>query len=149
MGNEMSLSAGPIREGNRGGHGEFTWDQVKQMDYRDRDHYIGHSVMSSAGRWQAHKDVFWYTRSSNKNAYATLDLEISNFKQHEQAIMHNILGMNFTKTSVFNKRFGMPTITTSLKSYNDNKKKAYQSLDEREKKRKKLKVNGLTKKHGL
>lgn len=45
----------PIREGNRGGRGLFSWEDVKQMPYKERECYLGASVkigfLDSGGKW--------------------------------------------------------------------------------------------------
>ncbi|KAI8902198.1 hypothetical protein BC833DRAFT_574088 [Globomyces pollinis-pini] len=37
------------REGNRGGLGLFNWEDVKAD--KDREHYLGHSIKASTGRY--------------------------------------------------------------------------------------------------
>ena len=33
----------PVRGGNRGGHDQFEWENVKLMSYKDRECYLGAS----------------------------------------------------------------------------------------------------------
>jgi len=39
----MSLDAGPIRGGTRGGKDQFKWEDVKSD--KDRENYLAHSLM--------------------------------------------------------------------------------------------------------
>ncbi|CDZ96303.1 Predicted coiled-coil protein [Phaffia rhodozyma] len=54
------MFSGPTRGGTRGGAAEFKWSDVKED--KDREHYLGHSVMAAAGRWQKNQDIHWYSR---------------------------------------------------------------------------------------
>merc|ERR1712056_65881 len=67
MGFFMAFSVGSVRGGNRGGRSTFNWEQIKQMEHGHREHYIGHSVMALASRWQSLKDAMWYSRGNVYN----------------------------------------------------------------------------------
>jgi len=58
----------PSRGGVRGGQDQFNWDDVKSD--KDRECYLGHSVMVPTGKWQEGKDLIWYTRNKNNDAEA-------------------------------------------------------------------------------
>ncbi|KAF3907128.1 hypothetical protein ABW21_db0204655 [Orbilia brochopaga] len=62
----MDLLKGPIREGSRGGRGEFKWSDVK--DSKDREYYLGVSVKAPTGRWQQNRDIQWYSRAAGSPA---------------------------------------------------------------------------------
>jgi hypothetical protein len=76
----------PIREGNRGGRGLFSWEDVRVMSYRDRECYLGSTIslgyLDKGGRWRK-KD--WWVKNSDNKDNADLDNirkdDLSNIKQ--------------------------------------------------------------------
>ena len=76
----------PIREGNRGGRGLFSWEDVRVMSYRDRECYLGSTVslgfLDKGGRWR--KKDWWVktdkeTEALDKEKIKNQDLD--NIKQ--------------------------------------------------------------------
>ncbi|KAF3925016.1 hypothetical protein AA313_de0203772 [Arthrobotrys entomopaga] len=95
----MDLLKGPIREGSRGGRGEFKWSEVK--DSKDREYYLGVSVKAPTGRWQQNRDIQWYSR--DKNDQAAIDREkaraeeIRKIKEAENDALSAALGFKVTR----------------------------------------------------
>ncbi|XP_065884326.1 multiple myeloma tumor-associated protein 2 homolog [Dysidea avara] len=78
-----------------GGKDRFKWDEVK-VD-KDRENYLGHSLMAPVGRWQKNKDLQWYAKGDQrKNAAATkppLEMELAAVRQQEEEAMAIALGI--------------------------------------------------------
>merc|ERR1712186_32972 len=57
------------------------------MEHGYREHYIGHSVMALASRWQSLKDAMWYSRGNiyNRNIFGCM------FKHIEKQLSHGII----------------------------------------------------------
>mmetsp|Transcript_20090 Transcript_20090/g.65442 ORF Transcript_20090/g.65442 Transcript_20090/m.65442 type:complete len:229 (+) Transcript_20090:67-753(+) len=86
----MSYS-GPPRGGTRGGADQFSWDQVKTD--KDRDHYLGHSIHASVGRYNKGRDILWYTRGKGQDAADQKAAELQAIKDHEDDLMREALGL--------------------------------------------------------
>ena len=86
----------PIRDGNRGGRGLFSWEDVRVMSYKDRECYLGSTVnlgfLDKGGRWRKRD---WWTKPSAKEANSPTDLqeEIRKVKEEEQKRMDEALGL--------------------------------------------------------
>ena len=57
----------PVRGGNRGGHDQFEWDNVKLMSYKDRECYLGASqtlgFLDKGGKWRKRD---WYAHGKEQ-----------------------------------------------------------------------------------
>lgn len=87
----MDLLSG-LRKGDtsRGGRAEFSWDAVKED--KDRENYLGHSLMAPVGRWQRNKDLTWYSKAGAGTAEEQRREEIRLIKEAEQDALSEALG---------------------------------------------------------
>jgi len=83
----------PIRDGNRGGRGLFSWEDVRIMSYKDRECYLGSTVnlgfLDKGGRWRKRD---WWTKVP-ANDSNSLTEEIRLIKEEEQKRMDEALGL--------------------------------------------------------
>ncbi|KAG4304095.1 hypothetical protein PORY_002459 [Pneumocystis oryctolagi] len=90
------LLTGPIREGNRGGHGLFRWENVKEDKYREN--YLGHSLRAPVGRWQKGRDLTWYAKGKKEATTISRDVraeEIRKIKEAEKDALAEALSRGF------------------------------------------------------
>lgn len=78
----------PTRGGTRGGKDQFKWDDVKTD--KDRECYLGHSVMAPVGRWQQGKDLTWYAK--DKKSKSKVKSEFQTAKDLEEKALMAALG---------------------------------------------------------
>ncbi|KAG0637380.1 kinase phosphorylation protein-domain-containing protein [Tuber brumale] len=94
----MDLLSG-LRKGDssRGGRAEFKWEDVKED--KDRENYLGHSLMAPVGRWQKNKDLTWYAKSGagETSAEEARKEEIRMIKEAEQDALSEALGFKAVK----------------------------------------------------
>jgi len=95
----MDLLSG-LRKGDtsRGGRADFSWDDVKSD--KDRENYLGHSLMAPVGRWQRNKDLTWYSKADSSKVVSAEDErqeEIRRIKEAEQDALAAALGFPVQK----------------------------------------------------
>lgn len=91
----------PVRGGNRGGHDQFEWENVKLMSYKDRECYLGASqtlgYLDKGGKWRR-RDWYAQGKDTNKNDQAQarkdkLKAEVELKKAEEKALLNFKLGI--------------------------------------------------------
>jgi hypothetical protein len=77
------LASTEIREGNRGGRDQFSWEKVKEDKYREN--YLGHSIHAPVGLSAKRKDPQWFTKPPARHPVSNRE-ELEKIQQQE-AIM--------------------------------------------------------------
>jgi len=81
----------PTRAGTRGGKDQFNWNSVKSD--KDRECYLGHSLMAPVGRWQEGKDLTWYAKDRGGDIEKLKSAEFLAAKQLEEEALMAALGI--------------------------------------------------------
>ncbi|OMJ76573.1 hypothetical protein SteCoe_24067 [Stentor coeruleus] len=80
----------PIREGNRGGRGLFSWEDVRVMSYRDRECYLGSTIslgyLDKGGRWR--KKDWWVKNPDNKD-----NIDLDSIRKNDLSNINQALGI--------------------------------------------------------
>ncbi|XP_060103889.1 multiple myeloma tumor-associated protein 2 [Heteronotia binoei] len=86
---------GSSRGGVRGGQDQFNWEDVKTD--KQRENYLGNSLMAPVGRWQKGKDLTWYAKEKKSEAALSRAEELAAIRQAEEEAMLAALGYKNVK----------------------------------------------------
>lgn len=81
-----------VRDGCRGGREQFTWNSLKEQEFKDRECYLGQStkvgMMGKFGKYYQHD---WY--SKRRDTAETIESERQSVQQYEEELMQEALGL--------------------------------------------------------
>ncbi|XP_047393919.1 multiple myeloma tumor-associated protein 2 isoform X1 [Sciurus carolinensis] len=81
---------GSSRGGVRGGQDQFNWEDVKTD--KQRENYLGNSLMAPVGRWQKGRDLTWYAKDRAPREGPSREEELAAVREAEREALLAALG---------------------------------------------------------